>query len=604
MSKKISPKKIIIFLVLFLLFVWLLINYITWREYYNNRVYPNVSINKTNLEGLTFFEVKNKINDLVSNIQRDALIFKYNNKSISIGPDISSFDSDLSYSILSFNINSTTEKAFDNKLHQTFLDYLKHKLQNKTSFPIQASYILDKPRLKKLLEKNFPELNIPAHNAYFSINSKGEIETNFERIGKEIDYSFIWNQLENNLNNLNNSPIIIKTKTKYPIINKEVLAPLKPQVKKIIHFENFFLNYKNKTWPIKKEKFISWLKTDKTGLSLEVDFEKVKKYLEIKVSPEINKKVIRPKFEITNNKVTKWVKGENGQQINIEKTFLAINKTLKSKQASVPIVVDIINNNDYVSKSGFQIKNLLGTGYSSFAGSPNNRIHNISIGARTVHGTLIKPDEEFSLVKTLGNIDKKSGYLPELVIKDNKTIPEYGGGLCQIGTTMFRAALSSGLPITERRNHSYRVSYYEPAGTDATIYDPKPDLRFKNDTGHYILIQSKIDGNNLYFSFWGVSDHRVATTTYPIIYNITKPKPTKIIETTDLPLGEKKCTEHSHNGADAYFDYTVYYPDNKKLEKNPVVVRFKSHYAPWQEVCLVGVEATLSTSTLSNIKTD
>ena len=70
-------------------------------------------------------------------------------------------------------------------------------------------------------------------------------------------------------------------------------------------------------------------------------------------------------------------------------------------------------------------------------------------------------------------------------------MPEYGGGLCQIGTTVFRAAVNSGLPITERRPHAYRVVYYEPAGFDATIYDPRPDLRFINDTENYILIQTK-----------------------------------------------------------------------------------------------------------------
>jgi len=150
---------------------------------------------------------------------------------------------------------------------------------------------------------------------------------------------------------------------------------------------------------------------------------------------------------------------------------------------------------------------------------------------------------------------------------------------------MFRTALASGLPITERRNHSYRVQYYEPAGTDATIYDPWPDLKFINDTDNYILIQSRIEGDNLYFDFWGKKDGREATTTYPKIYNIKKPPPTKIIETLDLKPGVKKCTETSHNGADAYFFYTVKYPGGEIKEE-----KFISHYVPWQEVCLLGVE--------------
>jgi hypothetical protein len=79
-------------------------------------------------------------------------------------------------------------------------------------------------------------------------------------------------------------------------------------------------------------------------------------------------------------------------------------------------------------------------GTSNFKGSPVNRRHNIAVGAASVNGTLIAPGEEFSLLKTLGDIDAAAGYKPELVIKGGKTLPEFGGGLCQIGTTAFRAA--------------------------------------------------------------------------------------------------------------------------------------------------------------------
>jgi vancomycin resistance protein YoaR len=171
------------------------------------------------------------------------------------------------------------------------------------------------------------------------------------------------------------------------------------------------------------------------------------------------------------------------------------------------------------------------------------------------------------------------------VIKGNETKPEYGGGLCQIGTTVFRGALASGLDITARRNHSYRVSYYEPAGTDATIYDPWPDLKFKNDTGKHILIQTRIDGRKIYFDFWGTKDGRQVSMTEPVVYNIVPPPEKKVIKTLDLPVGEIKCTERAHNGADAKFDYTVWYPEDDE----PVSTTFHSHYIPWQEVCLLGV---------------
>ena len=104
----------------------------------------------------------------------------------------------------------------------------------------------------------------------------------------------------------------------------------------------------------------------------------------------------------------------------------------------------------------------------------------------------------------------------------------------------------------------------------------------------------------IYFDFWGTKDGRIATTTTPVIYNITKPAPTKLVETSDLALGVKKCTEHAHNGADAYFDYKVTY-SNIATTTPPLERRFKSHYVPWQEVCLIGTgTATSSTEKISS----
>jgi vancomycin resistance protein YoaR len=242
------------------------------------------------------------------------------------------------------------------------------------------------------------------------------------------------------------------------------------------------------------------------------------------------------------------------------------------------------------------IKEKIGVGISNFSGSPANRRHNIAVGSAKLNGILLKPGEEFKLMPALGNISSAAGYLPELVIKDNKTTPELGGGLCQVGTTMFRAALSSGLPITERRPHKYRVSYYEPAGTDATIYDPRPDVRFVNDTANHVLIQTKITGNVVTFEFWGTHDGRKVvfegnnktedlTQLKPKIFNITRPGPTKFIETDTLPPGVKKQTESAHNGADATFYRYITLPGAEEKKET-----WNSHYIAWQAVVLVGVE--------------
>ncbi len=210
--------------------------------------------------------------------------------------------------------------------------------------------------------------------------------------------------------------------------------------------------------------------------------------------------------------------------------------------------------------SSLGINQLIGTGTTDFSDSPTNRVHNISNGVKYLSGWLVKPGDTFSTVGSLGAIDDKTGYLPELVIVNNKTFPEFGGGLCQVSTTLFRAVLNAGLPVTARTNHSYRVSYYERGvgpGLDATIYSPSPDLTFRNDSPGWILIQGSVDGTTLTFELYGTSDGRVSQIDGPYTLTETSPPPDEIQRDDSLPAGEKKQLQFSHPGATTTATYTV-----------------------------------------------
>jgi vancomycin resistance protein YoaR len=163
------------------------------------------------------------------------------------------------------------------------------------------------------------------------------------------------------------------------------------------------------------------------------------------------------------------------------------------------------------------IKELIGEGRSNFKGSPKNRIYNINRALQQYQSLIIPAGKEFSFVEYLGEVDGENGYLEELVIRNNKTEPEFGGGVCQVSSTVFRAAIYSGMKITERRNHSYPVQYYKPYGMDATIYIPKPDFKFMNNTGHAIMMQSEVVGTELIFRFFGTDDGRETKVDGPYI---------------------------------------------------------------------------------------
>lgn len=165
----------------------------------------------------------------------------------------------------------------------------------------------------------------------------------------------------------------------------------------------------------------------------------------------------------------------------------------------------------------YGITGRVGEGVSNFKGSTQNRIFNINRALEDFSGVLIKPGETFSFTETLGPVDESTGYREELVIRNNATELEYGGGICQVSTTFFRASVNAGLEIIARRNHSYPVSYYTPVGFDAAVYSPKPDLLIKNNFSHNVLFVAFIDGDNLHFEVYGTPDGRMVDVTHPII---------------------------------------------------------------------------------------
>jgi len=225
-----------------------------------------------------------------------------------------------------------------------------------------------------------------------------------------------------------------------------------------------------------------------------------------------NKNPEDARLKIEDGKVSSFSTGIKGLEIDEERsTKMLVDYVVAAnfeKPLDLPYKESDPKITDINSIDELGVSDLIGQGRSNFRGSPKNRIFNINVATKRFDGVLIKPGEEFSFVKVLGEVDGDHGYRPELVIKKDKTEPEFGGGICQVSTTAYRAALNSGLEITARRNHAYPVQYYNPQGMDATVYVPRPDLRFTNNTPKYILIQTRIEGTELIFDFYGTSDGR------------------------------------------------------------------------------------------------
>jgi vancomycin resistance protein YoaR len=594
-----------VFLLLVLIFLSVLLVYdLIYRE----RVYAGVAINGFKFGGKSLEQTQVLVQALSDNLADAGVVFYYPAKNFEykFQPIISAGGmSGGSYEVWYYQPKEIAKELYKIGREGTWLQNIYGKVSYLSGRDFQADYILDKERAGDILKSNFGAFENPGEDASFEFLGEA-IKVNKEKAGESFDYQEAIKQLEGNLSLIKGGRIEMRLKFDEPQVKYEEAIKLKSEVENILDKAPLTLraevpeNYQDDRETIKTEEIIDreklkeWLKPkkdDEGNLFLGLDEEKGKEFL-AKWAKEIDQPVKDAKFVFNNGKVSEWQSAEDGFYLDKEATLKKIEEEFfKKGNQQIVVVLGAEKSkitNDNVNDLG--IAELVGVGESNFKGSPVNRRHNIRVGADSLNGILIKPGEEFSLLNALGEINGETGYKTELVIREGKTTPEYGGGLCQIGTTMFRLAINTGLPVTERKNHSYRVAYYEPAGTDATIYSPAPDLKFINDTPAYLLLQTRIEGDKLIFEFWGTKDGRQVEVGEPAIYNIVKPGEPKYVETEELKPGEKKKVETAHNGADTNFKRTIEWP--QELNKEKVEEVWSSHYVPWREVWMVGKAAT------------
>ncbi len=319
----------------------------------------------------------------------------------------------------------------------------------------------------------------------------------------------------------------------------------------------------------------------------------LKPYLEM-----ARKEPVNAEFVVENNKVIKFSQSEDGRTLDTEKIRKFVleripsiiksgeNKNFEYLLPTIALKPEITT--EEVNEYG--IEEQIGEGVSYFVGSIPNRIFNIGHAANKINGILVAPNEEFSFNKYIGDISRLTGYKEAYVISGGRTILGDGGGVCQVSTTLFRAMLDAGVPITERNAHSYRVGYYEqqsPMGIDATIYVPSVDLKFKNDTGNHILIVSDFNAveQKLVFTLFGKSDGRQSVISEPVVLS-RSPAPAPLYEDDpNLPVGTTRQVDYAAPGAYVQFTRTV-------TRNGEVIIdeTFTSRYSPWRAIYKVGTK--------------
>lgn len=299
-------------------------------------------------------------------------------------------------------------------------------------------------------------------------------------------------------------------------------------------------------------------------------------------------------FKFENNKVVDFRKETDGLKISSDQLLKdfdsqvdSLKKTLNNK--NIVLNFEVIKAEIKLADiNNYGIEEFIAEGKSDYTHSIPQRVHNVILAASKFNGVLIPKGQVFSFDQTIGDISSLTGYQPAYIIKDGKTILGDGGGVCQVSTTLFRAALNAGLPIVERHAHDYRVGYYEndsQPGFDATVFAPSVDLKIKNDTPGYILIETEVDSkkNLLYFRLFGKKDNRKIEISRSTVYDIVPALETKYQDDPTLKKGVVKQVDFSAAGSKTSFTYKV---SNK--ETSGINQTFYSVYRPWAAVYLVG----------------
>jgi len=258
-----------------------------------------------------------------------------------------------------------------------------------------------------------------------------------------------------------------------------------------------------------KDRIVVWRKGYKVPFQAEFNLQKFEDF-QNRISSQINR-IPRDAY-VEGNKI---IESRTGAKLDLERFQEEINKTLINLDEekyilNIPVItVDPkITTQNILTK--LAISGELETYSTSLENKEENTIYNIKLSSEVINGILVKPQEIFSFNKYVGPAEKADGYKESTIIANGIFINGYGGGICQVSSTLYNAVLLANLQIVERYNHSVygEATKYVPLGQDAAIFYGFKDLKFKNNSDHAIVIFSKVFRDTLQVTIFGGNEDK------------------------------------------------------------------------------------------------
>jgi vancomycin resistance protein YoaR len=418
--------------------------------------------------------------------------------------------------------------------------------------------------------------------------------------GRRLDREAATRTIVAALSGFERAPVALPVVVDRPAVTRDALAAVAAQVRTALSAPVRFV-YKGVHWSVPPAQIATFLKLPQDGQRrLGIGGPAARRYF-----AALGKAVGRPPrevaFDVSSGGRATLIPSRKGRRLDTAATqgaFLAAALSTTDREAELMVVAAEPRLSTERAKS-LGITGLVG-GYTTFYGGEANRIHNVQLVSRLIDRHLIAPGSNFSFNKTTGDRNSAKGFLEAPVIINGELKNGLGGGVCQVSTTVFNAAYEAGLPISERHNHALYISHY-PLGRDATVNYPDTDLKFVNDTDHWLLLETIIGSSSLTVRLFGTPVHRrVETQASPL--RETGPAKVKKILDPKLYVGEQVVEEAGSPTRAVSVRRLVY----DKRDRLLYDATWYSSYVSEPKVIRVGTKpqpgATKSTSTGSTIR--
>lgn len=457
---------------------------------------------------------------------------------------------------------------------------------------------VDLPTLQAYLATIATRIEQPPQDAALSL-AAGKVLGTPSREGRQVLVDATATDVLFALRSLVSNEVTLRTRQLVPAINDVALKQAEERAQRLLRAPlDLTLGSERWTWPTDRIAELVRVEPLTQSLAVNIDAERLQRAVE-RLAQTFDSGSVEPRLRFAGGKLQIVRAGQIGRRLKQAETVRAISQTLELTTPltrSVALVAEDVRPRITASDlDNLGVKELVGVGQSSFAGSAAYRITNIKAGVARFDGVLIGPGEEFSFNTQIGEINAENGFVEGYAIIGNRTRLEWGGGICQDSTTVFRAAFWAGLPITERHTHAFYISWYDQyglgaagdgAGLDASIYTGLNDMRFINDTNHWLLLQATVNdaAQVLTVELYGTRPARRVAIDGPYISNVVPAPPQPVYyEDAELPMGTIHQTDVARSGRDILISRVITNADGSE-QRDDFFTRFKA----WPNVFVRG----------------